>query len=84
MGPYASIHLISTLLPPTCDMRWLIDGNFRGIAAKIGGCVSIAMFRGGRRQNSRGTEPKTQIDTEQQRSEEHTSELQSLHYSYYP
>ena len=47
-------------------MRWLIDGKVRGVAAKIGGCVSIAMFRGGRRQNSRGTEPKTQIDTEQQ------------------
>ena len=48
-------------------MRWLIDGKFRGVAATFGGFVSIAMFRGGRRQNYRGAlSPSLKIDTEQQ------------------
>ena len=50
LGPCTPIHLISTLFPPTYDMRWLIDGKFRGVASKIGGFVSIAIFRAGQRQ----------------------------------
>jgi len=60
LGPCTLIHLISTLFPPTYDMRWLIDGKFRGVASKIGGVTSIAMFRGGQRQNSRGADSKYQ------------------------
>ena len=45
-------------------MRWLIDGKFRGVASKIGGVTSIAMVRGGRRQNYRGAlSPRLKIDT---------------------
>ena len=53
-------HQISTLFPCTYDTRWLIDGKFRGVAAKMGCFVSIAMFRGGRRQISRGAASKYQ------------------------
>ena len=35
-------------------MRLLIDGKFRGVAAKVGDFTRIAMFRGGRRQISPG------------------------------
>ena len=55
-----SIHYISTLFPPTYDMRWLIDGKFHALAAKVGDFTSIAMFRGGRRQISRGADSKYQ------------------------
>ena len=54
LGSCTSIHYIGTLFPPSYDMRWLIDGKFHALAAKIGGFMSIAMFRGGRRQISRG------------------------------
>ena len=54
LGSCTSIHYTSTLFPPTCDMRWLIDGKFRGLAAKVSDFISIAMFRGGRRQISPG------------------------------
>ena len=60
LGSCTSIYYISTLFPPTYGMRWLIDGKFRGVASKIGGFMSIAMFRGGRRQNLRGAESKFQ------------------------
>ena len=50
LGSCTSIHYISTLFPPTYDMRWLIDGKFHALAAKVGDFTSIAMFRGGRRQ----------------------------------
>ena len=50
LGSCTSIHYISTLFPPTYDMRWLIDGKFHALAAKVGNFTSIAMFRGGRRQ----------------------------------
>ena len=56
----APIHYISTLFPPTHDMRWLIDGKFRGVASNVDGLVSIWMFRGGRRQISRGADSKHQ------------------------
>ena len=60
LGPCASIHHISTSFPPAYNMRMLIDGKFRGVAAKIGGFVGIAMFRGGRRQISRDADSKDQ------------------------
>ena len=60
LGPCASIRHISTLFPPAYDIKWLIDGKFRGVAAKIGGFVSIATFRGGRRQISQGADSKYQ------------------------
>ena len=60
LGPCAPSHYISTLFPPTCYMRRLIDEKFRGFAANIGGFTSIAMFRGGRRQISRGADSKFQ------------------------
>ena len=47
LGRYTSIHHINTLFPSTYDVRLLIDETFRGFAAKLGGFVSIAMFRGG-------------------------------------
>ena len=49
LGPYTSIHSISTLFSSKHGVGWLIDETFRGFAAKFGGFVSIAMFRGGRR-----------------------------------
>ena len=55
-----SIHLISTLSSLRYDMVQFIDGKARGIAAKNDGFVSIAMFRGGRRQNLRGADSKFQ------------------------
>ena len=58
LGSCTSIHLISTLFPPTYDVRWLIEGKFRGVAAKIGDFTSIAMLRGGPRQISRGADSK--------------------------
>ena len=60
LGSCTSIHYISTLFPPTYDMRWLIDGKFRGVAAKVGDFTSIAMFRVGRLQISRGADSKYQ------------------------
>ena len=59
-GQCASIHYTSTLFQPTYDMRWLIDGKFRGVAAKVDDFRGIAMFRGGRRQISRGADTKYQ------------------------
>ena len=50
LGAFTSIHYSSTLFSPTYDMRWLIDEKFRGVAAKVGGFTSIAMFGGGQRQ----------------------------------
>ena len=44
LGPCASTHLISTLLPPRHDMMRLIGGKFRGITAKIGAFVSTQCF----------------------------------------
>ena len=41
LGTCTSIHFISTLFPPIYDMRWLIDGKFRGVASKIDGLASI-------------------------------------------
>ena len=41
-------------------MRWLIGGKFRGVAAKIGGFVGIAMFGGGRRRLSLDAEHNLQ------------------------
>ena len=41
-------------------MGWLIDGKFRGVAPEVGVFVSIAMFRGGRRQISRAADSKYQ------------------------
>ena len=58
LGSCKSIHYTSTLFPPTYDMRWLIDGKFRGAAAKVDDFASIARFRGGRRQISRGADSK--------------------------
>ena len=60
LGSCTTIHYISTLFPPTYDMRGLIDGKFRGVAAKVGDFTSIAMFRGGRRQILRGADSKHQ------------------------
>jgi len=60
LGQCASIHLISTLFPPRHDMRRLIDGKFRGFASKFDEFISIWMFRGGRRQISRGADSKYQ------------------------
>ena len=60
LGSCTSIHYTSTLFPPTYDMRWLIDGKFRGLAAKVDEFISIWMFRGGRRQVSRGADSKYQ------------------------
>ena len=60
LGSCTSIHYISTVFPPTYDMRWLIDGKFRGVAAKVDDCMSIRMFRGGRRQILRGADSKYQ------------------------
>ena len=60
LGSCMSIHHTSTLFPPIYDMRWPIDGKFRGVAAKVGDFTSIAMFRGGRRQISRGADSKYQ------------------------
>ena len=54
LGSCTSIHYTSTLFPPTYDMRWLIDGKLRALAAKVGDFTSIWMFRGGRRQNLPG------------------------------
>ena len=54
LGTFMSIHYTSTLFPPTYDMRWLIDGKFRALAAKVDDFTSVAMFRGGRRQISPG------------------------------
>ena len=55
LGPCASIHLICTLFSPTFDMRWLIYGKYRGVAAKVGDFfICIWMFRGSRRQISPG------------------------------
>ena len=52
LGSCTSIHYINTLFLPTYDMRWLIDGKLRGVAAKVDDFMSIWMFRGGRRQIS--------------------------------
>ena len=41
LGLCASIHLTSTLFPPTYDVRWLIDGKFRGLTAKVDDLISI-------------------------------------------
>ena len=60
LGPYTSIHYIGTFSSPTYGMRWLIHGKFRRFAAKFSGFVSIAMFREGRRQISRGAGSKYQ------------------------
>ena len=60
LGSCTPIHYISTLFPPTYDMRWLTDGKFHALAAKVGDFTSIAMFRGGRRQISRGADSKYQ------------------------
>ena len=60
LGPCPSIHLISTFFSATYDIRCLIGWKFRGFASKIGGFVSIAMFRGGRRQISRDVHSKYQ------------------------
>ena len=60
LGSCTSIHYISTLFPPIYDMRWLIDGKFRGFAAKVDDFMSIAMFRGGQCQNQRGADSKYQ------------------------
>ena len=54
LGSCTSIHYTSTLFPPTYDMRWLIDGKLRALAAKVGDFTSIWVFRGGRRQNLPG------------------------------
>ena len=54
LGSWTFIHYISTSFPPTCDVRWLIDGKFHALAAKVGDFICIAMFRGGRRQISWG------------------------------
>ena len=48
LDPCVSIHHISTLFPPGYDIRWLIDGKFRGVAARIDDLMSIWIFRGGR------------------------------------
>ena len=60
LGTCTSIHYIRTLLPPIYDIRRLIDGKFRGFAAKFDDFMSIAKFRGGRRQISRGADSKYQ------------------------
>ena len=41
LGSCAPIHYISTLFPPTYDMRWLIHGKFRGVAANVDGLASV-------------------------------------------
>ena len=60
LGTCTSIHHISTLFTPAYDMRWLIDGKFRGVAAKVDDFISIWMFRGGRRKILRGADSKYQ------------------------
>ena len=60
LGSFTSIHYISTLFPPTYDIRLLIDGKFHALAARVGDFTSIAMFRGGRLQISRGADSKYQ------------------------
>ena len=60
LGPCASIRLISTLFSPRHDMIRLIDGKFRGVAPKTDDFISIAIFRGGQRQISRGSDSKFQ------------------------
>ena len=54
LGPFVSIHLISTLFSPRYDMRRLVGGKFHGVAPKIDGFISIAMFLGDQGQISRG------------------------------
>ena len=61
LGPCTSIHYIGTLFSPSYDIKWLIDGKFRALAANVGDVTSIAMFRGGRRQISPGCWFKTPI-----------------------
>ena len=56
----AFIHYISILFPPICDTRWLNDELFRGVSAKVDVFMIIWMFRGGRRQISRGADSKYQ------------------------
>ena len=41
LGSCTSIHYTSTLFPPTYDMRWLIGGKFRGLAAKVDDFMSV-------------------------------------------
>ena len=50
LGPCTCFHYIGTLFSHSYDIKWLIDGKFRGVSAKVGDFTSIAMFRGGRRQ----------------------------------
>ena len=58
LGPCASIHHISTLFSPTYDVRRLIGGKFRWVAAKIDDFIGIYIFRGGQCQISRGADSK--------------------------
>ena len=59
LGSCASIRHAIALFPTRYDMRWLIEGKFRGFAPKIGVFfLSIAISRGGRRQISRGAGSK--------------------------
>ena len=51
-GPCRSIRVISTTCLPRYDIRWLIGGELRGVAAKIDEFMSIAVFHGGRCQIS--------------------------------
>ena len=60
LGSHTSIHYTGILFSPTYDMKWLIDGKFRGVATKVGDFTSIAMFRGGRRQILLGADSKHQ------------------------
>ena len=60
LGSCTFIHYISTLLPHTYGMVWLIGGKFRGVASKIDDFMSNWMFRGGRRQIWRGADSKYQ------------------------
>ena len=60
LGPGATIHHMSTLFSTRCDMSWLVDGKFHGVASKIGDFISIWMFRGGQRQISLGADSKYQ------------------------
>ena len=41
LGPCTFIHHISTFFPPRSDMRWLINGKFRGVTAKVDDFASI-------------------------------------------
>ena len=41
LGSCTSIHYVSTFFPSTYDMRWLIDGKFRGVAANVDDFASI-------------------------------------------